>query len=86
MIVHILSEVGGRPICLEASQVLVCFDDGTPASVSASFGQGQICTAKAGDADFNATLNTLGVRQTVVCENATPIPLDPRARRVAGPK
>ena len=63
MIVELLERVGTPSLRLNAAQVVVLNDQGTPIMVAGSYGPvGAVCISKAGDDDFNRTLRTFGYR------------------------
>ena len=69
MIVQILTPTG--PVQLEASQVLVMNNEGTPVLIAGEFGPpGCQKVAKVGDSDFQRTLETFGYgRHDIVVED-----------------
>lgn len=75
MIVEILPKIGGAPLRLEASQVLVLNEQGTPVAIAGEYGpQGGIMAAHAGDQqDFNRALRTFGYgRHQIITERISP--------------
>lgn len=61
MQLSLLPQFGGSQITLRAAQVVIYNDVGTPVAVLGEFGpNGVIKVARAGDADFNATLRAFG--------------------------
>lgn len=88
MFVEILSKFGGEPIRIEASQLVVRNDSGTPVMVAGEYGPARTIRVSHGaDADFNQSLRAFGYgQQTVVMEsvgNQTPVP--PGAKLISGP-
>jgi len=89
MFVEILSKFGGEPIRIEAAQLVVRNDSGTPVMVAGEYGPNSTIRVSHGaDEDFNQSLRAFGYGQeTVVMETVstsnTPIPAG--ARRVGGP-
>jgi hypothetical protein len=88
MIVEIIDRIGRQPIRLDASQVLVRNNAGTPIAIAGEYGpEGVIKTAHAQDDDFNQVLAAFGCNGRVVVKT---LQLDhlgiPRGLRpVAGP-
>ena len=74
MIVQIVSRIGGEPLQIEASQLLVLNEAGTPVMVAGLFGpEGAIRAAHAGDEDFNQVLRAFGHgRHHVLVETIEP--------------
>lgn len=87
MIVEIMDRVGGQPIRLVASQVVVRNDDGTPLCVAGEYGPaGAVRASHAGDADFNRTLRAFGYAGREVRVEPINVPGPPRgATLLAGP-
>lgn len=70
MIVDLVPRVGIPPVRMNASQIVVYNDEGTPIMVAGEFGpNGAHKVAHAGDSDFQQTLKAFGVgRHEVVVE------------------
>jgi hypothetical protein len=67
--VEILERIGVPPLTVDASQVVIRLDDGTPVSVAALFGGTEaLMVSHADDPDFNQNLDKLGINQTVITE------------------
>lgn len=78
--------VGGQPLILNATLVVVYHDDGSPIMVSGAYGpEGAIRSSHALDADFNATLYALGVRRTSICDELKLPAPPPGARLISKP-
>jgi hypothetical protein len=77
----------GRPLRLEAAQVLVYDALGTPVAVSAVYGSGvEVWSEHAGNpAQFNRALRALGVPLTTLVSTLKLPPPNQGARLVAGP-
>lgn len=87
MIVSIIPRVGGTPITLDASQVVVYQDNGTPIAVAAEYGpERSQAVSMAGQADFQRFLRLLGVNTTVVVDRLPVTKPHPGAVLVAGPR
>ncbi len=89
MIVDIIP-VGGlgrtRPICLEAAQIVIRDNLGTPICVAALYGmEGAIAVSKADDPEFNTVLHNLGIRENVSVDTIKLPAPPPGAVLVAGP-
>ena len=69
MRVEILPEgIGSRPIVLEATQVVVKGDNGTPVQLAAEQGPtGVLLLSNVDDDDFNNALKQIGYDITVIC-------------------
>jgi hypothetical protein len=67
--VEILPEgIGSRPIVLEATQVVVKGDNGTPVQLAAEQGPaGVLLLSNVDDDDFNNALKQIGYDITVIC-------------------
>jgi len=75
------------PLVLEAAQVLVAHDDGTPLAVAAEYGpDGGVAASHALDQDFNRMLELLGIRRTTVCDRVEVAKPPSGARLIAGPR
>jgi hypothetical protein len=87
MRVVVIDRIGGRPLELDASQVVVTNDEGTPVVVALEYGpRGSIKASHAADADFNQTLRAVGFgRHQVVTETIGTPPPPPGASRIIGP-
>lgn len=89
MIVEIIPDSGvgrGEPIRLRAHQVVVRLDDGTPVSVSATYGPDKaVANSQAGDDDFNRVLRNLRISGPVICDRIELPKPPPKARLIAGP-
>lgn len=71
MIVQLIprSGVGTPPIVLDATQIIVRLDDGTPICAASHYGpDGSYAVARVGDTDFQQMLRALGVNMTVVVD------------------
>mgnify|MGYP003112036560 CR=1 FL=1 len=67
--VHLLQGIGKPPLVLDATQVVVRLDDGTPISVSALFGgTDAVITSHVKDEGFHADLRRAGVDDKVTLE------------------
>lgn len=90
MILEIIPEGGvgvGKPIILTACQVVVRQDNGTPIMVAAHFGPAKAYACeRAGDADFNRMLRSLGINETVLCDRIELPKPPPEARLIADPR
>jgi hypothetical protein len=89
MIVTIIPKGGlGRvtPLRLDAAQVIVTHENGTPIYAAAQYGpDGAIAAATPDHADFNQILHNLGVDTTVVVDKIQ-LPKPPTgARLIMGP-
>lgn len=58
-----------------AHSVVIEDDNGVPVLVAMQFDNYIIC-AKAGDEDFHAVLNALGVNKKIIVDEITPKPID----------
>jgi hypothetical protein len=87
MFIEILPKVGGTPVRLEASQVLLLLDNGSPVMVAGEYGaEGFVKCAHAMDADFQQVLRALGYKNHQVVVDILETTPPPRgARVVAGP-
>lgn len=63
MIVEIVDRIGGRPIRVNASQVLIRHEDGTPIGIAGEYGpSGNVRICHGMDRDFDQTLRAFGYR------------------------
>ena len=87
MIIQIIPSLGGRPLRLDASQIVVMNDEGTPIAVLGAYGpDGAVKISHAGDADFNQTLRAFGHGQhTVIVERVGALPPPPGAQLLHTP-
>jgi len=88
MIIDVINGIGGaEPIRLDASQVVVYNDQGTPIMVAGEYGpKGAHCVAHVGDANFNQILQAFGVqRHEVIVDHIDRAPVPGGARLLAGP-
>ena len=84
MIIELISE--GKPIRIQASQLVVFNDEGTPVAVAGLFGPGAIKTAHVLDADFHQTLRAFGYgRHYVEVQEIQTAPVPGGAKLIAGP-
>jgi hypothetical protein len=85
----ILADGVGRsaPLRLEANQLIVRNEQGTPICVAAVFGIDRaIAVSKAGDHDFTQMLRQLGVHDTVIVDKLVLPKPPPGATLIAGPR
>ena len=77
----------GNPLRVEATQIVIYNDSGTPIAVAGEYGPDRAQkVAHAADADFAATLRAFGVaRHQVVASELRTTPLNGGARLVDGP-
>lgn len=66
--VEILDGIGKPPLKIEASQLVVRLEDGTPVSVAAEFGGGAVTVSHCKDEEFSDNLTKLGISDTVILE------------------
>jgi hypothetical protein len=61
MIVQLLNSVGvSKPLQVDATQILICNDQGTPIMVAGEYGPGAVKLAHCNDADFLRVLESFG--------------------------
>ena len=88
MIIDVMNGISGpKPLRLEATQIVVYSDDGTPIMVAGEYGpKGAYRVAHVGDADFNQVLRAFGVqRHEVVVDHIDRASVPSGARLLAGP-
>lgn len=70
MYIEAFERVGGRPVRLKVSQVVIYRDDGTPVSLAMLYGADDaIFTEHVGnEAGFNRALQSLGIDKVVIVE------------------
>jgi hypothetical protein len=88
--VEVISRIGQPPIRLDASQVVVYLDNGTPISVVALYGDNQTVkmaqVAPTGEHEFNKVLRDLRINRTVICDRVSCTPPPEGAKLLAGPR
>lgn len=77
MILEIISKIGGAPLRIEASQLMIRNEQGTPLAVAGEYGNGAVKVAHALDRDFQKSLQAFGfgrhrVEATVIESPAAP--------------
>lgn len=88
MRIEIIDRVGGSPLVLEASQILVRLDDGTPAMIAAHYGPNNalaIGSAPHNADEFRRLLRVLGVAETVIVKTVNGAPPPAGARLLHSP-
>ena len=88
MIVKFISNVGGQPIVLPCTQILICQDNGTPIVVAVEYGpEGAQAVGSVGHnpSEFHRLLKALGIERTVIVDTIKMPEPQPGARLVAGP-
>ena len=66
-VVEIIQSIGKPPLCVEASQLVVRLQDGTPISLAALYGsKDSVLVSHCDDSTFNDNLRKLGINETVV--------------------
>lgn len=89
MIVELLPRGGlghGKPVRMEASQVVVRQNNGTPVMIAADYGEvGNIVVASVAHnpEEFNRTLRQLGIGMTVIVDRLQMPPPPPGARLIS---
>lgn len=90
MIVEIIPKGGlthVQPLRLEAAQVVIRQDNGTPICVAALFGmEGAIAVSKADDSDFNTFLRNMGLGSPVSVDTIQLPPVPQGAVLLADPR
>jgi hypothetical protein len=63
VIIEIIDRIGGTPLRIDAAQLIIRNDVGTPVCVAGEYGPaGNIKVAHAGDRDFDQSLRAFGYR------------------------
>lgn len=59
--------IGGRPLVIDAAQLIIRLDDGTPIGAASHFGpDGGYAITHVNDPDFAQMLRAMGVNKTVI--------------------
>lgn len=87
MIIKVLSRLGGPPIEMDAAQIIVALDNGTPCMAACEYGpNGMVKIAHVNDADFNQVLRACGYGHVeIIAEHLSTRPPPPGAKLIAGP-
>lgn len=88
MIIEVIDRIGGKPLRLNANQVLIRLDDNTPVMLAAHYGPDNALAA--GSAahnpdEFRRLLQSLGVGETVIVKTVSGSPPPSGARLLRRP-
>lgn len=84
MIIVLISE--GKPLRIQASQLVVLNDEGTPVAVAGEYGPKAIKTAHVMDDDFQQTLKAFGFgRHNIEVVELSAAPVPGGAKLLTGP-
>lgn len=72
MVIEIVPRLGGAPLRLDASQIIIFDDNGNAVGVAGEFAGNSIKISHAADADFNHTLQAFGFGRHRVMTSVLP--------------